>query len=218
MAHYLRKGKKVALVDLSANFEAEEMLLPLLLKHDVPINKLTAYAGWNTFSNSSGTAMAQACIFTGRLRELNGTGAGVKSLLNIQGSLPTSKDTRASDTSDLAALYAANLNFTAERMLEDYYYQKLIHPKLRSYLESFGTTPTDLVPEEKLETERYIHQRLSLYAVKLLWQNLMSTPFYGDAKHSYYLDDLTVGARLPWNRIFEVDLNVHSKVKRVPNH
>ena len=181
----------MALIDLSANFEAEEMLLPLLLEQRVPLNRLIAYAGWNTFSNSSGTALAQACLFLGRLRELQSD----------------------NNTDAIPALYASNLNFTAERMLEDFYYQKLIHPHLRPYLESFGTTPTDLEPEEKLETERYIHQRLSLYAAKLLWQSLGRTPFYSDAKHCYYLDDLTAGAQLPWNRIFEVDLRVHSSVR-----
>ena len=191
LASLLQQGKQVALIDLSANFEAEEMLLPLLLEQRVPLNRLIAYAGWNTFSNSSGTALAQACLFLGRLRELQSD----------------------NNTDAIPALYASNLNFTAERMLEDFYYQKLIHPHLRPYLESFGTTPTDLEPEEKLETERYIHQRLSLYAAKLLWQSLGRTPFYSDAKHCYYLDDLTAGAQLPWNRIFEVDLRVHSSVR-----
>ena len=166
------------------------MLLPLLLQKGVPVNRLAAYAGWNTFSNSSGTALAQSVLFVGRLRQLQ---------------MPQSAKA-------VAALYAANLNFTAERMLEDFYYQKLIHPQLRPYLESFGTTPTDLEPQEKLETEQYIHQRLSFYAAKLLWQSLGRTPFYNDSSHSYYLDTLTVGAKLPWNRIFEVDLNVHSRI------
>ena len=190
LARFLDEGKHVALIDLSANFEAGEMLLPLLLQKGVPVNRLAAYAGWNTFSNSSGTALAQSVLFVGRLRQLQ---------------VPRSAKA-------IAALYAANLNFTAERMLEDFYYQKLIHPQLRPYLESFGTTPTDLEPQEKLETEQYIHQRLSFYAAKLLWQDLGRTPFYKDAQHSYYLDTLTVGAKLPWNRIFEVDLDVHSSI------
>ena len=101
-------------------------------------------------------------------------------------------------------------------MLEDYYYQKLIHPELRPYLESFGTTPTDLEPEEKMQTEYRIQERLALYASWLLWRSLGRTPFYADANQAYYLADLTVGAKLPWNRIFEVDLNVHSKVSRKP--
>ena len=201
LASYLKHNKHdkhVALIDLSANFEAEEMLLPLLLEQNISVNRLAAYAGWNTFSNSSGTALAQSIIFTGRLRQLQAQQSATDNPLLIP------------------ALYADNLNFTIERMLEDYYYQKRIHPQLRPYLESFGTTPTDLEPEEKQQTEYRIQERLSLYATWLYWRSLSRTPFYADTHKAYYLTDLTVGAKLPWNRIFEVDLNVHTKVSSEP--
>ena len=199
LASYLKHDKHVALIDLSANFEAEEMLLPLLLEQNISVNRLAAYAGWNTFSNSSGTALAQSIIFAGRLRQLQAQQRSTNKPLLIP------------------ALYADNLNFTIERMLEDYYYQKRIHPQLRPYLESFGTTPTDLEPEEKQQTEYRIQERLSLYATWLYWRSLSRTPFYADTHKAYYLTDLTVGAKLPWNRIFEVDLNVHTKVSTKPN-
>ena len=198
LASYLKHDKHVALIDLSANFEAEEMLLPLLLEQNISVNRLAAYAGWNTFSNSSGTALAQSIIFTGRLRQLQAQQSATDNPLLIP------------------ALYADNLNFTIERMLEDYYYQKRIHPQLRPYLESFGITPTDLEPEEKQQTEYRIQERLSLYATWLYWRSLSRTPFYADTHKAYYLTDLTVGAKLPWNRIFEVDLNVHTKVSSEP--
>ena len=201
LASYLKHDKNdkhVALIDLSANFEAEEMLLPLLLEQNISVNRLAAYAGWNTFSNSSGTALAQSIIFTGRLRQRQSQQSATDNPLLIP------------------ALYADNLNFTIERMLEDYYYQKRIHPQLRPYLESFGTTPTDLEPEEKQQTEYRIQERLSLYATWLYWRSLSRTPFYADTHKAYYLTDLTVGAKLPWNRIFEVDLNVHTKVSSEP--
>lgn len=212
LAHELEQGKLVALIDLSANFEAEEMLLPQLLNAGVPVNRLAAYAGWNTFSNSSGTALAQSIIFAGRLRKL-------QTQQNTKATEVLSKTTLANaddSCQDITALYAANLRFTAERMLEDYYYQKLIHPELRPYLESFGVTPTDLEPEEKQWTEHRIQERLALYADWLCWHSLSRTPFYADAHNAYYLTDLKVGAKLPWNRIFEVDLNVHSKLSCRP--
>lgn len=183
----LDKGYKVALIDSSANFEAEELLLPQLLAHNVQINKLAAYAAWNTFSNSSGTALAQGLLFCGRLRQLQTAGA-------------------AADR--LAALYAANLNFTAERILEDYYYQKLVHPQLRQTLESFGINPVELDSEDKTATEQYIQRKLSLQAYKLLHDNLGRTPFYQQNGQSYYLRDLSVGTKLPWARIFEAELQV----------
>ena len=212
----LATGKQVALIDLSANFEAEEMLLPELLKRAVPVNQLAAYAGWNTFSNSSGTALAQSVIFAGRLRELRQHEAEQSFAIGEKPTNALQATVKQASSAAVASLYAANLNFTVERMLEDYYYQKCIHPKLRPYLESFGTTPTDLEPEEKTQTEYRIQERLALYADLLYWRSLSRTPFYADAHDAYYLDDLKVGAKLPWNRIFEVDLNIHSKVSVKP--
>ena len=153
------------------------------------MQRLAAYAGWNTFSNSSGTALAQACTFTAGLRRLH---------------------RQQADTLQLAGLYAANLRLNVLRMLDDYYYQKRIHPQLRPYLESFGVTPTDLSEEEKLEVEQYIQGRLSLYAVYLEYR-LSREPFY----KNYRVNSITVGARLPWSRIFEVELNPEIKVMSV---
>lgn len=193
ISNILAQNKRLALVDLSANFNAEEMLLPYLLDEKVPVNHLCAYAGWNTFSNSSGTAIAQSLLFTGRLYELQKA---------------------KSEPQQIAALYAQNLQFTIERMVEDYYYQKKLHPQLRPYLESFGITPTDLMPDAKEQTEFSLQKKISLYSCYLLHSNLGRTPFYEDKHNAYYLRDLAIGVRLPWNRIFEASLDVHTHTGR----
>lgn len=193
ISNILAQNKRLALVDLSANFNAEEMLLPYLLDEKVPVNHLCAYAGWNTFSNSSGTAIAQSLLFTGRLYELQKA---------------------KSEPQQIATLYAQNLQFTIERMVEDYYYQKKLHPQLRPYLESFGITPTDLMPDAKEQTEFSLQKKISLYSCYLLHSNLGRTPFYEDKHNAYYLRDLAIGVRLPWNRIFEVSLDVHTHTGR----
>ena len=193
ISNILAQNKRLALVDLSANFNAEEMLLPYLLDEKVPVNHLCAYAGWNTFSNSSGTAIAQSLLFTGRLYELQKA---------------------KSEPQQIAALYAQNLQFTIERMVEDYYYQKKLHPQLRPYLESFGITPTDLMPDAKEQTEFSLQKKISLYSCYLLHSNLGRTPFYEDKHNAYYLRDLAIGVRLPWNRIFEVSLDIHTHTGR----
>lgn len=187
----LADGYKIAIIDSSKDYEPQQLLLPQLLKHNVPLSKLSAYAGWNTFSNSSGTALAQAVIFTARLRQLQSTHAKAE---------------------QIASLYAQNLNFTAERILEDFYYQKTIHPSLRGQLLAFGTDPTNLAAAEKTATERFIQSKLALNAFTLLHTNLGRTPFYSDGGKEYYLKSLAVSSSLPWNRIFEVDLNVWTSV------
>ena len=187
----LRIDKPVALIDSSVDFEPDELLLPKLLDSNVPVSRLAAYAGWNTFSNSSGTALAQGIIFAGRLRELRKDNASEK---------------------QYASLYADNLNFTAERILEDFYYQKLLHPKLRPALAAEGIDPTNLSDEEKIYVEQKIQSRLALDAYKLLHENLGQQPFYEHNSHSYYLRDLTVSSRLPWSRIFEAELSVWTHI------
>ncbi len=191
LAALLAQGRRVALIDSSANFEADELLLPQLLAANVPVNQLTAYAAWNTFSNSSGTALAQGLIFCGQLQQLQQNGATAE---------------------QLAALYAANLRFTAERILEDYCYQKLLHADLRSQLAALGTDPALLNNEEKAAAERYIQWQLSLFAHQLLHTSLGRTPFFSQNGKAWYLSNLTVGAQLPWNRIFEVNLSVWTQI------
>ena len=59
----MARGMPVALVDLSRHFHAEETLLPMLIEKNVPVNALTAYAGWNTASNAIGTALSEALLY-----------------------------------------------------------------------------------------------------------------------------------------------------------
>lgn len=52
----------IALIDLSRNFTAEETLLPLLSRKGFPLHQLASYSGWNTASNSIGTALCEAVL------------------------------------------------------------------------------------------------------------------------------------------------------------
>ena len=59
---WLSSGKQVALVDLAADWRTDQALLPFLQQNGAPLNGLLAYAGWNTASNSIGTAVTQAAM------------------------------------------------------------------------------------------------------------------------------------------------------------
>ena len=95
----LAAGTPVALVDLSRHFHAEETLLPILIEKDVPVNALTAYAGWNTASNAIGTAVAEAVLYHCAM-----------------------KNTATAEERERAA--AANLAFLTGRVAEDEFYLK----------------------------------------------------------------------------------------------
>ncbi len=178
----LESGQKIALIDLAAGFQTEELLMPLLLRRDVPVHRLAAYAGWNTFSNSAGTALAQAAVFAGRCRELQ--------------------------AAELPRLYAVNLQLVLTRLLDDYVYQKTWHAHLKQQLLARGVNPENLNERGRdfawYETRAY----LTRVARELLHYNLGRAPFYSADGTEYYVRDVRVASYLPWNRIFETGLDV----------
>lgn len=74
LKHYLDEGRAVSLVDLSELYNKEKNLFPFLDKSRIPLNRLVSYNGWNTTSNSVGTAVAHGVLYiygrqNGRLQE-----------------------------------------------------------------------------------------------------------------------------------------------------
>ncbi|MCQ2372492.1 MAG: DUF4127 family protein [Phascolarctobacterium sp.] len=178
----ISKNQYVALLDLSANFEEKELLLPQALKFDVPLNKLCAYAGWNTFSNSAGTVLAQAVIFVGREKEL-------------------------STAKQKLQLRTENLEFTVNRILDDYVYQKKLHANLKKELLMRGIEPTELNQHDHQYAQALAQFFLKNQALLLLHSNLGKTPYYTEQNNNYYIKDIDIKAKLPWPRIFEVELS-----------
>lgn len=183
LSQLLKGPLPVALIDLTANFEEKELLLPQALKYKIPLNRLVAYAGWNTFSNSAGTALAQGAIIVERLKEL-------------------------SSEQQRLELLAANLRFNLERFLDDFIYQKKLHANLKRELLLRGIDPTELNAKNKNYAQSLAQFFLKNQAMLLLHENLGQTPFYENNEGAYYLKDITLQVELPWNRIFEIALEV----------
>lgn len=178
----LISDRHIALVDLTANYTENELLIPKLLEAKVPLSRLAAFSGWNTLSNSLGTALSQATLFTGQLHRL--------------------------PQSEHPSLYAQNLNFTVERLLDDYAYQKLMHAQLTTLLKLKGYKPTDL-GENKFFAETLIRGFLQRQKIQLLYGDLGRTPFYRNNDSNYYLTGIDINVNLPWTRIFEINLDTN---------
>lgn len=178
----LISDRHIALVDLTANYTENELLIPKLLEAKVPLSRLAAFSGWNTLSNSLGTALSQATLFTGQLHRL--------------------------PQSEHPSLYAQNLNFTVERLLDDYAYQKLMHAQLTTLLKLKGYKPTDL-GENKFFAETLIRGFLQRQKIQLLYGDLGRTPFYRNNDSNYYLTGIDINVNLPWARIFEINLDTN---------
>ena len=183
---YIASGKKVALVDLSKHFSAEETLFPQLLREQFPLHGLIAYAGWNTTSNAIGTALAQAILFTGTL------------------------DTAVSKEDALTA-YRQNLVFLDNRFLEDYYYLKDVITLIDTRLKRAGFHNVyDLDIEHNYRWANAMLQQ----AMKKRLETLKHTaafraPFTASTPEGpveLQVRDISLDTSFPWPRTFEIYL------------
>ncbi len=170
----------VALVDLSANYDIKETIFPHLINNNTPLVRLAAFAGWNTVSNSVGTAVAQASIFTGQKKRL--------------------------PEQDLPSLYALNLQFNLDRFFDDWVYQKAMHYKLAKLLKIREIDPYAL-DYDTIKVSKFIKNEIQVYKNTLFYDNLCRYPFYSDDANDYYLSSINIDITLPWERIFEVSLS-----------
>ena len=181
---YLEQGKKVALVDLSKHFSANEVLFPTLLKEDVPINELTSYAGWNTASNSIGTALANAVIYK-----------AIRPTFNT--------------TNDMLAVEYNRLNINYERFLEDYYYLKEVIDVMNITLKNHGyENVNDLDMEHNyIWMNKLLQSDMQKRANQLNNSEVFKMPFKVQTPEGVFdltIRNLQVDVFFPWPRTFEV--------------
>lgn len=179
-------GKPVALVDLSKHFQASETLLPFLIKNDTPINALTAYAGWNTTSNSIGTALAEALLFT-------------------------SERAAAQTKDDVLFLYQNNLRFLNNRFLEDYFYLKDVIDLVNTQLKKAGYTNVyDLDLDHNYRWCNFmLRQAMQRRITTFKNTRAFSQPFNietPDGPTKLHLREMTADISYPWPRTFEIYL------------
>ena len=179
-------GKNIALVDLSKHFTAQETLLPLLLDSDYPLNALTAYAGWNTASNTIGTAIASASLYT-------------------------SAQQTAQSREEAMSIAASNIKFLHNRILEDYFYLKEDIDTINHTLKKAGYQNTaDLDLEHNWRWANHMLQEsMQKHLAAYKHTKAVRTParFHtpqGDFTLS--VNDLTVELSYPWPRTFEIYL------------
>lgn len=180
---WIMTNRQVAIVDLAVDWIDKQTLLPYLIRNDTPLHKLTAYAGWNTASNSVGTAVTQAGLV-------------------IQGR--NSKDPATAIHRDIA-----RLEFISERILDDWYYQKFFRHQLNDTLIKHKIDPYHLLQaRERVSTmlSRQIGNAHIQY-IRRFWRNaiFLLPPSETDAYAVYQTE---VQSSLPWDRTFEISVNV----------
>lgn len=182
----IKEGRRVALVDLSRRFGADETLFPLLVAKNIPVNNLIAYAGWNTASNSVGTALAESCVFA----------AGARSVRN--------KD-------DAVRLYAKNIRFLQNRFFEDFFYLKDVIDSVNATIKKAGyinTADLDLAHNYRYANalmQNAMTKRLKIYRETRAFRApvKISAP---DGDFFVRAADLNADISYPWPRTFEIYL------------
>ena len=186
----------IALVDLSQHFAAEETLLPMLLQHDFPINRLIAYAGWNTTSNAVGTAVAQAALFRSELPHCG---------------------TRE----ELLTLYKNNLIFLNSRYLEDYFYLKDLIDSVNANLKKAGYTNVyDLDMEHNYRWANALLQTgMNKRTDYLKHSAAFRQPVPVTAPEGLLrlrIKDIQAEVCYPWPRTFEIHLQTRLELEELP--
>ncbi len=192
----LDAGYKIALVDLSQHFCAEEALLPQLIYCDVALNQLIAYAGWNTTSNAVGTAVSQGAIFTAELP-------------------------RQTETAALLELYRHNLTFLNNRYLEDFFYLKDLIDTINRNLQKAGYKNVyDLDMEHNYKWANYllqtgITQRASYLEHTAAYRKPLKI-MAPNGPVQLRIRDLQAEAAYPWPRTFEIHLQTTLQLEEIP--
>lgn len=182
----LTKSNEVALVDLSEHYRFSEILLPLLINENFPINKLLAYSGWNTASNSIGTALAAGIIYS-----------AVKK--------------KEKTDSDILRHYYYRLAFLNNRILEDAYYLKDVIDLVNISLIKEGyknTGDLDLRKNAKYADAALtaaMEKRIDYYKNTKSFKLPLTIKLKGGEKN-IRIKDLTTQMYFPWPRTFEIRL------------
>ena len=188
----LAAGTPVALVDLSRHFHAEETLLPILIEKNVPVNALTAYAGWNTASNAIGTALSEALLYHCAMQRAE------------------------SDEKRNSAAYA-NLAFLTGRIAEDAFYLKETIDRVNNTLRIAGyrnTADLDLTRNWRFANDLLandLNRRIRSYESTAACR----APFRQGAVQMRLVRS-NIMAYYPWPRTFEVRLESQPTIEISP--
>ena len=192
----LREKRAVSLVDLSEHLRTDEILLPLLIETDAPIQALTSYAGWNTASNAVGTAVAHSVLLQ-------------------------TAERRAKTGDDALRVAATHLSFLDGRFLEDCFYLKDVVDHLNYSLEKCGAQNGRGLeynynyPVGSFLLETAIENR----RVRLVDSAAFRAPIKfpsPEGELRLRVSDLAASVRFPWPRTFEIDLRTKVQIEKLP--
>ena len=197
-----RRG--IAICDLATANGAHDDLASALLDSDLDLAQLLAFGGWNTAANSAGSALAHST-----LRLIARQDKGAFDLVHLFTSFAPMRYLQLLNS--LINTERAHVQLLFLSLVDDWLYQTRLRPEIKRELhemvEDAGSDLAELYPR----VEQRLSDRLAEAAADL-WMN----HFWGkqcvqvgtdENPNNIVLADLEeTRVRLPWRRLFEVDL------------
>ncbi|WP_068675188.1 DUF4127 family protein [Oceanobacillus sp. Castelsardo] len=185
MKEYTNEEKPIAIVDTAIINKASSMFVEDIL-HNVDMGSISAYSGWNTAGNSIGLSLSTAIM-----REVY---------------LETTDD-KTMEQKVEQTKHHAELVFRS--FLIDYGYKTNAYTWLSEEIKENGDDPLALGDATK-KYEAQVQDILEKEAAFIFKKAFEEKHFYLSRNHkaSIIIDKLSpFSATLPWNRLFEVDIN-----------
>ena len=209
-------GRGLAVCDVAFPNGADDIFVQEVISGTPELPQLLTYAGWNTASNSVGSALAHATL---RLISLQDKGAF--DLARLLGDMSPMRYLSLLDS--LISSEQAHIRFLVTRFADDWLYQARIRPRLTDHI-------CNGLRSGVFDLSRSYHQAESLMRDELTQalSDLWIDQFLGhqcvsigsdlaeDEQNALVLAELEeTRLSLPWRRLFEIDVEVDFSVQLV---
>ncbi|MBU0610180.1 MAG: DUF4127 family protein [Armatimonadetes bacterium] len=203
----------LAICDAAFANGAEDDFVTALLAAGVEPLKLLSFGGWNTAGNSVGSALAQ-----GTLRLIALQDKGAFDLANVVVSLTPMRYLRLLNS--LIASERAHVGLLFYHLVDDWLYMSRVRPGVtKTVMDLLQASVFDLSHShqqaEAIVREELTHAAADLWIEHFLGRQSVSIGS-GDTRSGLVLAELDeTRVRLPWRRLFEVDLDLEFGVQMV---
>jgi hypothetical protein len=205
---------RVALCDVAYPNGADEALMRELRHSDLMPHRLLSFAAWNTAGNSIGSAIAH-----GTLRLIALQDKGAFDLAQLLADISPMRYLELLNS--LIDSERAHVEFLFGRFVDDWLYQSRVRPDVtEKVIELLEASVFDLASSYR-QTEEMVAEELSAAAGDLWTDHFLAQEMvqigFEQSRSSLVLDALEeTRVRLPWRRMFEVDLDFRFGLELVP--
>lgn len=206
--------QRLALADVAFPNGADEALMRELRHSDLPLHRLLSFAAWNTAGNSLGSALAH-----GTLRLIALQDKGAFDLAQLLADISPMRYLELLNS--LIDSERAHVEFLFGRFVDDWLYQSRVRPEVTDKVVSLMRASVFDLGSSYQQIERLVAQELAAAAGDLWTDHFLAQETVqigiGQSRSSLVLDALEeTRVRLPWRRMFEVDLDFRFGMELVP--